>query len=436
MTKKLEDIVHKSIHDILPEIAKTKINSLAGAEWEKLLKDNEKYEQDIKSLKVQTKLIATTEEKISNILKTMDEYKGLINLSNDFKVTLKYYNVFRRYWSRLMAYSKLVTGLTLEDVYQGELILHVSDQDWDFLDGTTTEVVAAEDVIRARMKDPNLKIDVETAQKNLLSAIDEQNKLDRARKEKRERSTKGTKVSPENKDKRSSTPKLPSQVTVVKNKTSDGNNDAPASNKKLTRNRTPPPPSGGASTSKAARASETSASSTSRASGSSKSGSNTSSANSTQVSKRRTLTSTKTKSPLATKKYDHERSRHPKDTFQRNKRSSGEAEPSRNPIDDAVVDLVLSKPNRKKAFMDTTLISSDQFDQFEKRQQERIARNNERSKKNDDQNEKIQNELEGVRERLKRQEKEREREEEQLREVEKAYKRRTYKPQGSYRPRF
>ena len=423
LTKRTEDMVRKSIDEILPDIVKTKINSLAGDEWENLVKNNETFAHDIESLKVQTKLIASTEEKISTIVKTMDEYKGLINLSNDFKLTLKYYNVFKRYWSRLMAYSKLVTGLTLEDVYQGELILHVTDQDWDFLDSTTTEVVAAEDVIRAKMKDPNLKIDVATAQKNLLAAIDEQNKLDRARKEKRERTSKDAKVTSDDKDRRFKTPKLPSQVTVVKSKTSDGKNDAPASTKKSTRSRTPPPPSGGTNTNKATYASNTATSSTTKASGSSKSGS----------------AGTKTKSPVPNKQHDHERSKQSKDNFQRNKRSSDEAEPSGNPIDEAVVDLVLSKPNRRKAFMDTTLISSEQFGQFEKRQQERIARNNDRSKRNDDQNEKIQNELEGVRERLRRQEKEkmdREREEEQIREVEKAYKRRTYKPHGGYRPRF
>ena len=345
--EKLEKMVTDTINKILPTIVTDKVNSLAGEQWNAMLKG-------LENTAVITKDVRSIEANIAALLETLDKYKGLVELSNDCKLMLKYYDVFRRYWSRLMAYSKICTGLTLDEVFEGEMVvLHVSDDDWNFFDTTRVECVAAEEIIRGRMDDPNLVVDVQTAQQKLLEATEERNRMDRERKLRKEKAQK--EAEKKDKDVRHKEPKLSSQVTVVKNVAnnereepkkskskssgSKSRDDGPEHSKKSTRSRSPQP-----------------------------SGSDT--------------PDPKTKEKYAKK----------------------------------VVKVLLSKHSSGKAFMDTSVIGETEYPLFKERMEEKLEKNDNQIRKLKEEREKLHNQFDSVEERIERERLEKEKKDRERRD--------------------
>ena len=83
---KLGTMITSAIDKLLPEIVTEKVNSLAGTQWNEMVKG-------IESLADVTKSVRSIEDNIATLLETMNKYKGLVELSNDCKLMLKYKEV-------------------------------------------------------------------------------------------------------------------------------------------------------------------------------------------------------------------------------------------------------------------------------------------------------------------------------------------------------
>ena len=374
-------MITKAIDKLLPNIVTEKVNSLAGEEWNTMIKN-------IDGLADITRSVRTVEGDIGKLLETMDKYKGLVELSNDCKLMLKYYDIFRRYWSRLMAYSKICLGKSLDDAFEGEMvIMHITDEDWNWFEKTTVECVAAEDVIRQRLNDPKLAVDVVTAQRQLLEATEERNKIEKARKEPKEKEALEKEI--KEKEKRHKGPKLSSEVTLVKSVTNEERdkrtttkpssskprNDDPEPSKKSHRGRSPPPGGSGASSYKSKDSSRNTSRDRERL---------TKKSNTPPRSGGKSTSSTAT-SPRKSVHDSPERSTSDKEEYSKK-----------------VVKVLLSKTSRKKPFMDTSIIGEREYPLFKEQQEARLDKTDARIKVLLDEKEKIHNQIDSVEGRLER----------------------------------